>query len=83
MNPGAGKLSIAAIGLLVCGLLAHAAFAQAERSRPEVWEALLDAQGGEGSRTEFRATYPFSPAFVHAMVDVSGALQRERTALRN
>jgi hypothetical protein len=59
-----------------------AAFAQAERSRPEVWEALLDAQGGEGSRIEFRATYPFSPAFVHAMVDVSGALQRERTALK-
>ena len=59
-----------------------AAFAQAERSRPEVWEALLDAQGGEGSRAEFRAAYPFSPAFVHAMVDVSGALQRERTALK-
>ncbi len=59
-----------------------AAFGQAERSRPEVWEALLDAQGGAGSRAEFRATYPFSPAYLHAMVDVSSALQRERTALK-
>jgi hypothetical protein len=59
-----------------------AAFAQAERSRPEVWEALLDAQGGASSRDDFRQTYPFSPAFLHAMVDVSSALQRERTALK-
>ena len=58
------------------------AFAQAERSRPEVWDALLDAQGGGASRAEFRAKYPFSPAFLHAMVDVSGALQRQRTALK-
>jgi hypothetical protein len=58
------------------------AFEQAERTRPEVWEALLDAQGGAGSRADFRATYPFSPAFLHAMVDVSSALQRERTALK-
>jgi hypothetical protein len=58
------------------------AFGQAERTRPEVWEALLDAQGGSSSRADFRATYPFSPAFLHAMVDVSSALQRERTALR-
>jgi len=58
------------------------AFAQTERSRPEVWDALLDAQGGGASRAEFRATYPFSPAFLHAMVDVSGALQRQRTALK-
>jgi hypothetical protein len=58
------------------------ALAQAERTRPEVWEALLDAQGGAGTRADFRATYPFSPAFLHAMVDVSSALQRERTALK-
>jgi hypothetical protein len=59
-----------------------ASFAQAERSRPEVWEALLDAQGGAGTREDFRRSYPFSPAFLHAMVDVSSALQRERTALK-
>jgi hypothetical protein len=59
-----------------------AAFAQAERTRVEVWEALLDAQGGASTRADFRATYPFSPAFLHAMVDVSSALQRERTALK-
>ena len=58
------------------------AFGLAERSRPEVWEALLDSQGGAGSRAEFRAVYPFSPAFLHVMVDVSSALQRERTALK-
>ena len=38
-----------------------AAFGQAERSRPEVWEALLDAQGGAGSRAEFRADLPVQP----------------------
>ncbi|MGI8447170.1 MAG: phage resistance protein [Streptosporangiaceae bacterium] len=59
-----------------------AAFEQTERSRSEVWDALLDAQGGAASRADFRGTYPFSPAFLHAMVDVSGALQRQRTALR-
>ena len=59
-----------------------AAFEQTERSRPEVWDALLDAEGGPASRADFRLTYPFSPAFLHAMVDVSGALQRQRTALK-
>lgn len=58
------------------------AFSQAERTRAEVWEALLDAQGGVATRDDFRATYPFSPAFLHTMVDVSSALQRERTALK-
>jgi hypothetical protein len=64
------------------GQALDAAFAQAERTRPEVWETLLDAQGGAGTRADFRATYPFTPAFLHAMVDVSSALQRERTALK-
>ena len=36
----------------------------------------------KGDRDSFRLTYPFSPAFVHAMVDISSALQRERTALK-
>ena len=38
--------------------------------------------GEKADREAFRATYPFSPAFLHAMVDISGALQRERTALK-
>ena len=47
-----------------------------------MWETLLDAHGDAGDRAAFRLTYPFSPAFLHAMVDISGALQRERTALK-
>ena len=43
---------------------------------------MLDTHGEKGDRDAFRLTYPFSPAFVHAMVDISGALQRERTALK-
>jgi hypothetical protein len=48
----------------------------------QTWDVLLDTHGEQGSREAFRLTYPFSPAFTHAMVDVSGALQRERTALK-
>jgi len=46
------------------------------------WDILLDSHGDKGDREGFRLTYPFSPAFVHAMVDISSALQRERTALK-
>ncbi|WP_119727666.1 phage resistance protein [Thermomonospora amylolytica] len=62
-----------------------AAFQQTTRTRPEIWETLLDAQGGGGGKEgheAFRRTYPFSPAFLNAMVDISGALQRQRTALK-
>jgi hypothetical protein len=45
-------------------------------------EVLLDTHGERGTMEAFELTYPFSPAFVHAMVDISGALQRERTALK-
>ncbi|HZR52088.1 MAG TPA: phage resistance protein [Streptosporangiaceae bacterium] len=58
------------------------AFGQTANVRSEVWETLLDVQGEKADRAAFRATYPFSPAFLHAMVDISGALQRERTALK-
>ena len=51
-------------------------------SRQQTWDILLDTHGDKGDREAFRLTYPFSPAFVHAMVDISGALQRERTALK-
>ncbi|MFI0411543.1 phage resistance protein [Actinomadura sp. 3N508] len=58
------------------------AFERVTNARSDVWEALLDAQGGASDAEAFRATYPFSPAFVHAMVDISSALQRQRTALK-
>jgi hypothetical protein len=58
------------------------AFKTAVTVPPQTWETLLDAHGDQGDRESFRLTYPFSPAFVHAMVDLSGALQRERTALK-
>lgn len=54
----------------------------------QAWEILLDTHGeaggttAEATREAFRLTYPFSPAFTHAMVDISSALQRERTALK-
>jgi hypothetical protein len=59
-----------------------AAFAQATSVSAQVWETLLDVHGDAADRAAFRLTYPFSPAFLHAMVDISGALQRQRTALR-
>lgn len=37
---------------------------------------------GDADRAAFRRVYPFSPALVSALVDLSSALQRERTALR-
>ncbi len=59
-----------------------AAFETAARMPAQAWEILLDTHGERGSREAFRLTYPFSPAFTHAMVDISGALQRQRTALK-
>ena len=59
-----------------------AAFETAARMPAQAWEILLDTHGERGTREAFRLTYPFSPAFTHAMVDISGALQRQRTALK-
>ncbi len=59
-----------------------AAFERLTRTQPAVWETLLDAQGSGADADAFRQTYPFSPAFLHAMIDISGALQRQRTALK-
>jgi hypothetical protein len=49
------------------------------RLRPDVRDILMTADADEEL---FRMVYPFSPAFVTALVDVAEALQRERTALR-
>jgi hypothetical protein len=55
------------------------AFETTRKVREEVLTALL---GREGSPDTFRDGYPFSPALVQALVALSSALQRERTALR-
>ncbi len=47
--------------------------------RDEVQNILLTNQG---DREMFRALYPFSPALIQALVALSSALQRERTALK-
>jgi hypothetical protein len=56
-----------------------AAFAQTEKTNPQILDVLMTE---EGDRELFRATYPFSPAFMATLVAASSALQRERTALR-
>lgn len=58
------------------------AFKKSTTVPAQTWEILLDTHGERGSKDDFRLTYPFSPAFTHAMVDISSALQRERTALK-
>lgn len=61
------------------------AFNAATAVSAQTWQTLIDTHGEGGSagaKEAFRLTYPFSPAFTHAMVDISGALQRERTALK-
>ncbi|TDD75126.1 phage resistance protein, partial [Actinomadura rubrisoli] len=60
----------------------EAGFERITRAQAQVWEALLDSQGGGTDQAAFRSVYPFSPAFLHTMVDISSALQRERTALK-
>jgi hypothetical protein len=47
--------------------------------RTEVQDILLT---NSGDREMFRSLYPFSPALVQALVALSSALQRERTALK-
>lgn len=58
------------------------AFEAASHMPPQAWQILLDTHGERTSKEAFRLTYPFSPAFTHAMVDISSALQRQRTALK-
>ncbi|MFE9763257.1 PglY protein [Streptomyces sp. NPDC005808] len=59
------------------------AFKLVESSRDEVRQVLLDAQGRtEADWDDFRTLYPLSPALLNVLVDLSGALQRERTGLK-
>lgn len=55
------------------------AFEQTARVRQEIMEVLLTR---EADRAMFKMVYPFSPALIQALVAVSSALQRERTALK-
>jgi hypothetical protein len=55
------------------------AFAETEKMREDAFNLLLTSQG---DREMFRRLYPFSPALVQALVALSSALQRERTALK-
>jgi hypothetical protein len=61
-----------------------AAFERMRNTRAEVRDTLLDSEGGGDTSTweDFRNLYPFSPALLHVMVDLSGALQRQRSALK-
>lgn len=55
------------------------AFNTTSKMREESMKVLLTARG---DREMFRKVYPFSPALVDTLVAVSGALQRNRTALK-
>ncbi|MFE4674491.1 phage resistance protein [Streptomyces sp. NPDC056723] len=61
-----------------------AAFEDAKRLGPDVWQTLLgDDKSTTGADEEsFRRTYPFAPAFMDTLVHISGALQRSRTGLK-
>jgi len=59
------------------------AFDATTKVRREVFDTLLGTDAASGADIDaFRATYPFSPAFVSTLVHVSSALQRSRTALK-
>ncbi|RYF46485.1 MAG: phage resistance protein, partial [Comamonadaceae bacterium] len=54
---------------------------------PEVWDVLRDSMNasdehGGASEREFQLTYPFSPALVATLRNLSSVMQRERTALK-
>ncbi|MGL4419374.1 MAG: DUF6079 family protein, partial [Gemmataceae bacterium] len=55
------------------------AFEKTAQIRTEIMEILLTR---EADRAMFKLVYPFSPALIQALVAVSSALQRERTALK-
>ena len=60
------------------------AFERMRGSRSEVRDTLLDSGGGADTSTweDFRSLYPFSPAVLHVLVEMSYALQRQRSAIK-
>ncbi|AGA26315.1 DUF6079 family protein [Singulisphaera acidiphila] len=63
----------------VCAAELNEAFEKTAQVRQEIMEILLTR---ESDRAMFKQVYPFSPALIQALVAVSSALQRERTALK-
>ncbi|GHF24519.1 hypothetical protein GCM10010218_01320 [Streptomyces mashuensis] len=61
-----------------------AAFAEAKKLGPDVWDTLLghDKSTTGADEDAFRRTYPFPPAFMDTLVHISAALQRSRTGLK-
>ncbi|WP_336820102.1 phage resistance protein [Gordonia sp. MMO-8] len=62
------------------------AFSAIDRN-PKVWDVLLDGlntddQHRGSDAAAFKLTYPFSPALIAALREMSGVMQRERTALK-
>jgi hypothetical protein len=55
------------------------AFRQTQQIQKEVLDVLLTSHSDPAA---FRKVYPFSPALIDTLVDVSSLLQRERTALK-
>lgn len=55
------------------------AYEDAVKLQPEVMEILL---ARDGNKELFKQVYPFSPALIKALIAISSALQRERTALK-
>src|SRR6185312_4328110 len=62
-----------------CKVELEDAFEKTAQVRAEIMEILLTR---EADRAMFKLVYPFSPALIQALVAVSSALQRERTALK-
>lgn len=62
----------------------EAAFAEAKKLGPDVWDTLLghDKSTTGADEAAFRRTYPFPPAFMDTLVHISAALQRSRTGLK-
>ncbi|MEV6525736.1 hypothetical protein AB0M43_27680 [Longispora sp. NPDC051575] len=59
------------------------AFTRTNNLRPAVKDVLLGSDKGVASTVDdFRAAYPFTPAFLSTLVYVAGALQRTRTGLK-
>ena len=62
-----------------CRIELEDAFEKTAQVRSEIMEVMLTR---EADRSMFKQVYPFSPALIQALVAVSSALQRERTALK-
>lgn len=62
----------------------NAAFDKTKKLGPQVWDTLLGSDKGTTGADEasFRLSYPFSPAFLDTLVQISAALQRSRTGLK-